>query len=68
MRKRKRINKWQAEDDVKMKSLDIKHGIPGNLWRKSGVMLRCSPPVKRSGVQASLGAFFMKVYLGQNVR
>ena len=68
MRKRKRINKWQAEDDVKMKSLVIKHGIPVNLRRKSGVLLRCSPPVKRSGVQASLGAFFIKVYLGQNVR
>ena len=68
MRKRKRINKWQAEDDVKMKSLVIKLGIPVNLRRKSGVLLRCSPPVQRSGVQSSLGAFFIKVYLGQNVR
>ena len=49
-----------------MKSLDLKHGIPGNLWRKSGVMIGCSPPVKGSGVQASLGAFFIKVNLGQN--
>ena len=68
MRKRKRINKWQAEDDVKMKSLVIKHGIPKSLRRKSVVLLRCSPPGLGSGAQASLGAFFIKVYLGQNVR
>ena len=42
MRKRKRINNWQAEDDEKMKFLGIKHGIQTVLMRDSGVMLRCS--------------------------
>ena len=42
MRKRKRINNWQAEDDEKMKFLYIKHGIQFVLMRDSGVMLRCS--------------------------
>ena len=53
MRKRKRINNWQAEDDKKMKSLDIKQGIQLILMRDSGVMLRCSLPMRRSGVCVS---------------
>ena len=39
MRKRKRINSWQAEDDEKMKSLHIWHGIQFAMMRDSGVML-----------------------------
>ena len=39
MRKRKRINNWQAEDDEKMKSLDIKQSTQDVLCRDSGVML-----------------------------
>ena len=68
MRKRKRINNWQAEDDEKMKSLDIKQSTQNLLYRDSGVMLLCSLFVKKSGVQASQRSFFLKVNQGLNVR
>ena len=68
MRKRKRINNWQAEDDEKMKSLYIQHGIQFSMMRDSGVMLRCSLLMQGFGVRVCLSELFLKVKLGLNVR